>query len=121
MATGPFLLRSIMINFENEQLLSLADAAKELPNRPNVATLWRWRTKGIRGVRLETLLCGGRRMTSREALARFLEGVTAAADGPQNGSQSSLERDADQRRGREELIEAGIIPRQSDTHADCKK
>lgn len=64
-----------MIDHESEQLLSMTAAAKLLPGRPNVATLWRWRTSGCRGHRLETILFGGRRYTSREAIARFLAAI----------------------------------------------
>jgi hypothetical protein len=64
-----------MIDHETEHLLSMTEAAKLLPGRPNVATLWRWRTSGCRGHRLETLLFGGRRYTSREAIARFLSAI----------------------------------------------
>ena len=61
-----------MIDHEAEQLLTLTAAAKLLPGRPNVATLWRWRTAGIRGVKLETFLFGGRRMTLCEGFLVFL-------------------------------------------------
>jgi hypothetical protein len=70
-----------MIDPLTETPISLTDAAKSLPQRPNVATLWRWRTAGVRGIKLETFLSGGRRFTSVEALRRFQERVTAAADG----------------------------------------
>ena len=69
------------INPNSEDVVTLTEAARLLPRRPNVATLWRWRKAGIRGVRLETMMYGGRRVTSREALDRFFERVTAAADG----------------------------------------
>ncbi|MBN1854575.1 MAG: DUF1580 domain-containing protein [Pirellulales bacterium] len=61
--------------------MTMAEAAESLPGQPNSATLWRWRTYGARGVKLETILIGGRRYTSREALERFIERTTAAADG----------------------------------------
>ncbi len=61
-----------------EELLTLADAASELPRRrlgrrPDVSTLHRWVTRGLRGVRLEAVQVGGCRCTSREALLRFFE------------------------------------------------
>ena len=31
-----------------------------------------WRLHGVRGVKLETILCGGLRYTSREAISRFI-------------------------------------------------
>ncbi len=55
----------------NEELLSVAEAARVLPGHPNVATVWRWISKGCRGIRLEVFRCGGRTYTSREALERF--------------------------------------------------
>lgn len=63
-----------MIDMESEDLLSLAEAAKILPGRPHVSTLWRWATPGVGPdrTRLETISIGGRRFTSRQALARFV-------------------------------------------------
>jgi hypothetical protein len=64
----------------DEKPLPLAEAARLLPKRPNPATLWRWRTKGVRGVRLRTSMIGGRRYVTRAALREFNEAVTAAAE-----------------------------------------
>jgi len=69
------------IDISSETLLSLTDAAKTLPGRPHVSSLHRWRLRGVRGVKLETILIGGRRYTTQEALARFAAATTAAADG----------------------------------------
>jgi hypothetical protein len=99
-----------MIDTETERLVTITEAAKLLPSRPNVATLWRWRTAGVRGVRLETIMLGGRRMTSREALQRFHEGVTAAADGEPLPSRSNRQRERDERIARTELQEDGLLP-----------
>jgi hypothetical protein len=68
-----------------EQLLPLGRAARELPElrggRPvNPATLRRWACKGLRGVRLEVLRCGGTVCTSREALQRFFLALSGAAE-----------------------------------------
>jgi len=70
----------MMIDPQTESVVSLTDVAKSLPGRPNITTIWRWRNRGVRGVKLETILLGGRRMTSHEALARFFAATTAAAD-----------------------------------------
>ncbi len=70
-----------MINTEKERLRSFAEVTKILPGRPNITTIWRWQKRGVRGVKLETVLSGGRRFTSIEAIHRFQERVTAAADG----------------------------------------
>ncbi len=74
----------------HEHLMSFSAAAKSLPGRPNIATLWRWRTHGVRGVKLETILVGGRRYTSQEALERFSERITAAANGEPSPHRTGL-------------------------------
>ena len=60
-----------MIDPFSEDIVPLTEAAKTLSRRPNVSTLHRWRLSGIRNVKLETMMFGGRRVTSREALDRF--------------------------------------------------
>ncbi len=97
-----------MIDHEAEQLLTLTAAAKLLPGRPNVATLWRWRTSGIRGIKLETFLFGGRRMTSREALSRFFERTTAAADGAPVQAETPRQREHAIDRAEKRAQELGV-------------
>jgi hypothetical protein len=63
--------------------ISLAQAARELPSlrdgRPvHPATLWRWASRGCRGVRLPIVRIGGTACTSRMALRQFLADVEAA-------------------------------------------
>ena len=62
-----------MIDIDSEQLLTLAEAAREVPGRRHAGTLSRWWRKAVHGVRLETVLVGGRRFTSLEAIRRFIE------------------------------------------------
>lgn len=50
-------------------------------NPVHIVTLNLWRTRGVNGVKLETILIGARRCTSIEALNRFYQAVTRAADG----------------------------------------
>ena len=69
-----------MIDIKNETMRPLSDACKEIEGRPHVSTLHRWRLRGVRGQKLETVLIGGRRFTSLEALDRFIRATTAAAD-----------------------------------------
>ena len=69
-----------MVDISLETVVSLTEATRFLPGRPHLSTLHRWRLCGVRGVRLETFLCGGKRFTSHEALARFFKATTAAAD-----------------------------------------
>lgn len=82
-----------MIDIREEQLLTLPAAAREIPNRQssrgvNVSTVWRWTHHGIRGVKLETILVGGIRYTSRESLQRFFAAITAAAESQANSAAS---------------------------------
>lgn len=74
------LEKTMTIDIETERTISLTEAAKSLPGRPHVSTLWRWVREGRRGVRLETVAVGGRRFTSREALRRFVDRVSASHD-----------------------------------------
>ena len=62
-----------MINLSRETLIPLTQAAKLIPGcGVHISTLHRWRLRGIRGVRLETILIGGKRFTSVEAIDRFI-------------------------------------------------
>jgi Protein of unknown function (DUF1580) len=68
-----------------EQPVPLAVLAREITNRRgtrgiNASTMWRWVQRGVKGQRLESVMIGGIRMSSREALARFFVATTAAAD-----------------------------------------
>ncbi|MBI3839789.1 MAG: DUF1580 domain-containing protein [Planctomycetia bacterium] len=69
----PTSRRNQMIDLTTESLLTLNEASALLPDRPSVCTLWRWRTKGARGRRLETIALSGKIYTSIEALSRFAE------------------------------------------------
>jgi hypothetical protein len=62
---------TMAIDVTAEQLLTLGEATALLPDRPSISTLWRWRTKGARGRRLESVILGGKVYTSAEALQRF--------------------------------------------------
>jgi hypothetical protein len=50
--------------------------------RLNVRPVYRWATTGLRGVRLESLMIGGQRVTSCEALTRFFAAVSARPTRP---------------------------------------
>ena len=68
------------IDIHKEQLLTLEQAARSLPGHVAPSTIWRWHRKGVRGVRLETVVIGAKRLTSSQALARFATASTAASD-----------------------------------------
>lgn len=71
-----------MINQQTETLIDFAEVAKSLPRKPSgkpihAKTVARWALHGIRGIRLESLCVGGRRVTSHEACRRFFDAITA--------------------------------------------
>ena len=82
-----------MINIQ-ENLISFRDlpgwCQQHLGRRISPSTLHRWRLRGCRGIKLETLLIGGTRTTSAEALQRFFSATTRVQDGhPSPESQAS--------------------------------
>lgn len=62
------------IDVKTETVVSFSDARSAFPGdrRVSLATLHRWRQRGIRGITLETFLIGGLRYTSLEAIDRFI-------------------------------------------------
>ncbi|MBW7866548.1 MAG: DUF1580 domain-containing protein [Candidatus Hydrogenedentes bacterium] len=60
-----------------ECLIPLTEAAKRLPGRPALSTVWRWATKGQNGIRLETRRYGRKWFTSAEALDDFARALAA--------------------------------------------
>jgi len=80
--TGSFF----MIDSTAERVFPLDQIpAEAIPGRGgepvHIVTLGLWHRRGVRGVRLETLMVGGRRCTSLEALARFYQAVSLAKNG----------------------------------------
>jgi hypothetical protein len=83
------------IDISSETLVTFSQAAALLPNRPSLATIFRWRARGIRGAKLETVRIGGGRYTSVQALERFAAAVTAVADGQAPQARTSRQRQRD--------------------------
>lgn len=63
---------SIQIDLQNDELLTFGQARKLLPRPVSPTTWWRWRTKGVNGVKLPALRCGNVWMTSRQAVHEFI-------------------------------------------------
>jgi hypothetical protein len=70
------------IDIYNEELLTLskipADLERRTGKRLNLSTVYRWINRGIAGIQLETILVGGNRYTSVQALNRFFTQSTIA-------------------------------------------
>jgi hypothetical protein len=102
-----------MIDRDTERLMTLTAAARTIPSRKEgsgvaPSTLWRWHVRGVRGVRLETLLVGGLRFTSNEAIKRFFERSTAAADGTTHTAPTVTRQRVESLAAEQELIAAGL-------------
>lgn len=69
------------------ELLSLREASQLLPGKPHVSTLHRWRLRGIRGVKLITVMVGGKRWVHPDALRDFSAAITAARE---NGASNAV-------------------------------
>lgn len=101
------------IDIHSETMITLGEACRAFPpNGVSDATMARWIQRGIRVkalnafVRLETIAIGGRRLTSREAISRFI-----ASQNPE--TTPALKITAGQRRrqseaARQELEKLGI-------------
>ena len=70
------------IQLTNEKLQPLVQAVEAATGtRPHLSTVLRWGSNGSAGVKLETLCVGGKRMSSKEAVLRFVQAVTEAKGG----------------------------------------
>jgi predicted transcriptional regulator len=101
----PFFLEFAM-TLLNERKLTLTELAKR--QNINVSTCWRWAQRGVRGSRLETFSIGGRRWTTEEAFARFVEATTAAANGDETASRTNRQVETAIRRAEASLKKHGI-------------
>lgn len=69
--------------------MSLRDArervAEFIGRRVHDETIRRWATRGVRGVKLETVVVAGSRVTTLAAIERFITATTLAANGRLKG------------------------------------
>jgi hypothetical protein len=76
-----------------EPVMTLAEAAgwleRRFGRRPNVASIWRWATKGSKGVRLETISLGRFRYTTESALERFVAETSRRVAGGQRVAEAN--------------------------------
>jgi len=102
----------VSINISSERVVPIGQAPRHFPGRPNQSTVYRWLSKGVRGATLETVVVGGKRFTSVEAIERFVEKTTANSPGSGSGNPVSrpTTRQAEARlhRAERDLDAAGI-------------
>jgi hypothetical protein len=84
-----------------DELVTLPQAAALFPRRRagskvSTSTLWRWYTRGSRGVRLEVVRIGGQVLTSRDAIRHFIaaRSVAGGAAVPQAPAASTRSKRA---------------------------
>ena len=85
-AIVPHRWESILLSdLLSEKLYPIPILARDIPGRGgnpiHPGSMERWARMGVRGVRLEVALVGGQLTTSKEAVTRFIERVTAARMG----------------------------------------
>jgi hypothetical protein len=98
-----------VIDTETETIIAFSEARNAFPGidrRLSLATLHRWRLNGVRGVKLETVLIGGMRYTSREAIARFI--AAQNADESQTPSTTPAQRFRQTEAAQAELEKIGV-------------
>jgi len=95
-----------MPNLLEEDRISLTELARR--EGVNICTVWRWAQRGVKGIKLETFCVGGRRYTTQEAFARFVERSTAAANETSASSTSNHDTDRHERLVEKQLEEAGL-------------
>ncbi|MDA7979295.1 MAG: DUF1580 domain-containing protein [Pirellulales bacterium] len=89
--------------FNVDDRLTLSQAAHLAGVAP--ATIWRWTTRGVRGVVLESYKLGAKKFTTRSALNEFsraLSGATGSASPKPNQRHVAAHNQAKQ-----QLVEAG--------------
>lgn len=82
-----------MLVTPDQTLITLREAAATLPHRrggrpTHSATLFRWATEGLRGVKLEVVQVGATKCTSREALQRFFAKLAEATQSAKAGESA---------------------------------
>ncbi len=74
-----------MIDLCSETLIPIREAPRHLPKRLNgkrihISACYRWISRGVRGVRLDSIKIGGSTYTSIEALQRFANRLSGSGN-----------------------------------------
>ena len=99
-----------MIDPEAEQLILPREVCRMFPGRSGkgiaLCTALRWMLKGRKGHKLESLIAGGQRYTSREAVSRFLDKLNGGSHYRPN--QQRVDRTREAQRVEHELAVEGF-------------
>lgn len=63
-----------MIDYQTEEIIPIRDVPKIVPQRPHISAIYRWLNRPEDP--LESLMIGGRRFTSIEAIHSFIQRCT---------------------------------------------
>ena len=100
----------------DQDILTFSEAAKAIPRvngrRVHASTMWRWATKGVNGVHLETRRMGRRYVTTKSAIDTFCRKVAEVArerpdPPPVRTDPASTRRDRETNQALGELQAAG--------------
>jgi hypothetical protein len=73
-----------MARYSDKKLLSLKDLIRffdsEYGFRPHYSTIWRWRSAGANGVRLQYIQAGGHKYSSVGHVREFMEKLNTPSD-----------------------------------------
>ncbi|MFN9433711.1 MAG: DUF1580 domain-containing protein [Planctomycetota bacterium] len=97
-----------MIDLSIETVFPVSEAPQHIPGRPSKGSCWRWVLQGVGGIKLESILIGGKRFTSHEAIQRFVDRRTAASNGDVPPARTLRQREVEISRAEREATEAGI-------------
>ena len=105
-----------MIDIETEQLVPIRQVPRLLPPRPSgrrvhISAVYRWMSRGIRGVVLESVKVGGSTYTSMEALQRFADRLSAGGGPESKGEMQGAARERQLQQVAERLNEV-LRPKQ---------
>lgn len=99
------------MNILDEELIGIEEVSQYVPKkngkRLHLATAYRWVNRGINGIRLESVLCGRRMCTSREAIRRFFVALNANRN-PAPAPRTLAQRAKASARAADELQKMGV-------------
>ena len=98
----------IMIDIARERLIAIHEVPAWLPRRQNgrkvhISAVYRWVSRGIRGIKLDAVRIGGTTYSSTEALQRFADAVTQATSSVASPSVTPRYREREIARAADEL------------------
>lgn len=97
----------VMIDLKHEHLIELRSVPRHLPKRPSgkrvhISAVYRWISRGVRGITLESIVIGGTRYTSIEALERFSEQLSGPPERNNTPPTTTRRRSREQERAARE-------------------